>query len=71
MGMKGDLGLDGEYTMQYTDDVLQSCTPETYIILLTNVATNKFNKNFLKSSPGSRGDGSRWRRKIGLRNVYW
>ena len=28
---------DGEHTIQYTDDVLQSCTPETYIILLTNV----------------------------------
>ena len=23
--------------MQYTDHVLQNCTPETYIILLTNV----------------------------------
>ena len=24
-------------TIQYTDDALQNCTPETHIILLTNV----------------------------------
>ena len=28
---------DGEHTVQYTNDVLQNCTPKTYIILLTNV----------------------------------
>lgn len=27
----------GEHTIQYTDAVLQNCTPETYTILLTNV----------------------------------
>ena len=37
MVMEGDLTLDGEHIIQYTDDVLQNCTPETYIILLTNV----------------------------------
>ena len=35
--MEEDLTWDGEHTIQYTDDVLQNCTPETYIILLTNV----------------------------------
>ena len=37
MVIEGDLPWDGEHTGQYTDDVLQNCTPETYIILLTNV----------------------------------
>ena len=34
-----------EHTTQYTDDVLQNCAPETYVILLTSVILNKFNKN--------------------------
>ena len=34
--MKEDLTLGGEYTIQYTDDVFINCTPETYIIPLTN-----------------------------------
>ena len=37
MEMEGNLTWEGEHTMQNTDDVLQNCTPETYIILLTNV----------------------------------
>ena len=37
MVMEGDLTWGGEHTIQYTDDVLYNCTPETYIILLTNV----------------------------------
>ena len=33
-----DMTWGGEHTtIQYTHDVLQNCTPETYIILLTNV----------------------------------
>ena len=28
-----------EHTIQYTDDLLQGCTPETYIILLTIVTS--------------------------------
>ena len=35
--MEGDLIWGDERTVQYTDNVLQNCTPETYIILLTNV----------------------------------
>ena len=35
--MEGDLTWGGEPTIQYTDDVLQNCTPETCIVLLTNV----------------------------------
>ena len=35
--MEGALTWGGEYTMQYTVDVLQNCTPEIYIILLTNI----------------------------------
>ena len=37
MVVEGDLICNGEHTTQYTDDVLQNCTPETYIILLTDV----------------------------------
>ena len=36
--MEGDLTWSGEHTIQYTDDVLQNCTPETQIVLFTNVA---------------------------------
>ena len=35
--MLEDVILGGEYTMQYTDDVIQKYTLETYIILLTSV----------------------------------
>ena len=35
--MEGGLTWSGKNTMQYIGDVLQNCTPETYIILLTNV----------------------------------
>ena len=53
MVMEGDLIWGGEHTIQYTDDVLQNCTPETYIILLTNVTSvysiKKFKKNFNQS----------------------
>ena len=35
--MEGYLTWGGEHTMPYTDDVLQNRTPETYVILLTNV----------------------------------
>ena len=41
MVMEGDLTWSGEHTIQYTDDVLQNCTPETYIIL-TNVTPVNF-----------------------------
>ena len=34
--MEGDWTWGGEHTIQCTDDVLQNCTPETDIILLTN-----------------------------------
>ena len=37
MMMDGDLTRDDEHTIQYTDDVLQNCTSETFVILLTNV----------------------------------
>lgn len=36
MVTEGDQILGGEHIMQYTDNVLY-CTPETYIILVTNV----------------------------------
>ena len=32
MVMEGDLTQGDEHTMHYTDDVLQNCTPETYVI---------------------------------------
>ena len=37
MVTEGDQTLGGEQTMQNTNVVLQNCTLETYIILLTNV----------------------------------
>ena len=37
MVMEGDLILGGKHIIQYTDNVLENCTLETYIILLTNV----------------------------------
>ena len=37
MEMEGDLTWGGEHTIQYTDDVLQNCTPEDYITISTNV----------------------------------
>ena len=43
MVMEGDLTWGGEHMIQYMDDVLQNCIPETYIILLTTV-TPIFNK---------------------------
>ena len=45
MVMEGDLTWGGEHTIQYTDDVLYNCTPETYIILLTNKFNNFFSLN--------------------------
>ena len=36
MVLAGDLIWGDEHTIQYADDVLQNCTPETYIIVLTN-----------------------------------
>ena len=45
MVMEGDLTWGGWHTIQYTGDVLQNCTPETYVVLLTNVtAINSINK---------------------------
>ena len=43
-----DLTLGGGHTRQYTGDVSQKCTLETYIILLTNITVInllKINKN--------------------------
>ena len=37
MVTEGDLTWGSEHTIQYIDDMLQNCTPETYIILLLNV----------------------------------
>ena len=45
--MEGDMTW-GANTVQYTDDGLQNCTPETYIILLTNVTLISLMKIILK-----------------------
>ena len=39
MVMEEDLTLGGGHTMQYTDHILNKCTLDTYMILLTNVTT--------------------------------
>lgn len=41
MVMEGNETLGGEHTMKYTDDILESCTPETYGI--NQYYHNKFN----------------------------
>ena len=50
--MEGDLARGGEHTVQYTDEVLLSRTPETYIIILTDVtlinSIKSKNKNKIK-----------------------
>ena len=47
-GRSGDLRgqtLEGEHTIQYTDDGFWNCTHETYIMLLNNISDpNKFNE---------------------------
>ena len=45
MVMVGDLTCSGKHTILCTNDVLQNCTPETYIIILTNVTTVNAVKN--------------------------
>lgn len=51
MGTEGDSTWGGEHTMQYPDDdVLWGCTLETYIILLTDVASINLKKNLKKGS---------------------
>ena len=45
MVMERNLTQGGEHTMQYTDDVLQNCAPETYIILLSHVTPINSIKN--------------------------
>ena len=44
--MEGDWTWGGEHTAQHTEDVLQDCAPETYVILLTTNVTpiNSINK---------------------------
>lgn len=44
MEMEGHQIWDGGHTMQYTDDVLQDCTLETYIMLFTNVTPMNLKK---------------------------
>ena len=44
MVMEGDVTLDGEHTVQCTDDVLWNCVPENYVILLTNVTPTNSKK---------------------------
>lgn len=36
MVMERGWALGGEHAMRYVDDVLEGCTLETYILLLTN-----------------------------------
>ena len=43
-----DLTLGGKRTMQYTDDILQTCTFDIYVILLTNVTSINLIKKLCK-----------------------
>ena len=49
MVTEGDLTLGSEHSIQYTDDVLQNCALETYVILLANVTPRNSIKLILKS----------------------
>ena len=52
-GINADGRLDlGEHTTEYTDNVLQNCTPETYNFI-SQSHPNKFNE-FLKISSTSK-----------------
>ena len=42
--MEGDLTWGGEYTVQYRDDILQNCTPETLYNIINQCHPNKFNR---------------------------
>ena len=48
MVTEGDQTLGGGHTIQYTDDMLQNCAPETYVTLLTNITPVNSIKCFLK-----------------------
>ena len=48
--MGRDVTWGSEHTIQYTDDVLQNCTPETYIIALTNVTPVNLNNKKIKKA---------------------
>ena len=39
MVMEGDLTWGVEHIIQYTDNLLQNYTPESYVIVLTNVTS--------------------------------
>lgn len=49
MAVEGELNWGGGHPTQSTYDVLQSCTPEAYMILLKNVVTIH-SINILKSN---------------------
>ena len=47
--MEGDLTWGGEHTVHYTDDVVQNCTPETYVILSAKVTPiNSIMNNYME-----------------------
>ena len=48
MVMEGDLTWGGEHTIQFADDLLQNCTPEMYIILISQYHPSRFNHIFKK-----------------------
>ena len=50
--MEGDMIWGGEHTIQYKDFVLQNGTPETCIILLTNVTKINSIRKRKKRMPG-------------------
>lgn len=35
--MEGVSALGGKHTIQYIDNILQSCTPDIYVILVSHV----------------------------------
>ena len=51
MGMEIDLTLDVEHMIQYADEVLQNCMPETYnfITNFTLVHSIKIKNKYIKS----------------------
>ena len=64
MVMEGDLTWGSECIIKCTDEVLQNCTPETYVMLLTNITPINSVKILLriKTQPPQRGhyNSGRW-----------
>ena len=68
--MEKDFTWGGEPTIQYTDDVLYNCTPETYIVLLTKVTPINSIKNLFLNNEGITLYANFYRRKFVFKTSF-